>query len=276
MSERSLHVPLVKALENTEDSLLLHSALSFLRNLAIPTKNRGVLGPMLLKKGVLPRIWGLETLPQVQLAAASLTRLLVVGNTENVELLLAPSESSRTYLHGVMDLFEKTDDPAKMETARAILATLRTLATLDPGPDSIDAERVYRDHEGLEKPISHLLTQQQFPPLRSETFFVLGLLTSRSPASVPMIMHLLGQKEIVEVFRGAIQGSLPEAKQENMLEVEPRDPRAEGALRADRENCLVVISGVKGEGGDGRVKGELEGELEGLMLEGSDALGKEE
>lgn len=271
MNERSLHVPLVKALEGAEESLLLHSALSFLRNLAIPPKNRGVLGPLLLRECVLPRIWALETLPQVHLAAASLTRLLVVGNTDNVGILLTPSETEphRTYLHGVMDLFDKTDDPAKMEAARAVLATLRTLATADPGPGSLDAERAYRDHPGLEGPVAHLLTQEKFPPLRSETFFVLGLLTSRSPASIPMILGLLSQTEVLEVVRGGIRGSLPEAREENPLEVAPRDPK-EGAQRADRENCLVVVSGVRGEVGDGKLYEEL-GEL---MKEGEDALGK--
>lgn len=271
VNERVLHAPLVKALEGAEESLILHSALSFLRNLAIPPKNRAVLGPLLLREGVLPRIWALETLPQVQLAAASLTRLLVVGNTENVGILLTPSEAEphRTYLHGVMDLFDRTDDPAKMEAARAVLATLRTLATADPGPESLDAEKAYRDHPGLEKPIAHLLTQAQFPPLRSETFFVLGLLTSRSPAAIPMILRLLSQEEVLGVFKGGIQGSLPDAREENPLEVRPRDPK-EGAQRADRENCLVVVSGVRGEVGDEGARGELEG----LMKEGEGALGK--
>lgn len=259
-------------LEGTEDSLPLHSALSFLRNLAIPPKNRGVLGPMLLKEGVLPRIWELETLPQVQLAAASVTRLLVVGNKDNVVILLTPLKdgSDRTYLHGVIGLFSRTDDPAKMEAARAVLAALRTLATTDPGPGSIDVERVYRDHLDLEPPITHLLTQEQFPPLRSETFFVLGLLTSRSPEAIPMIQRLLAHREVLGLVKAGIQGSLPEAKEVNPLEVKPRDPRGEGALRADRENCLVMVSGVRGAVEDEGLKVELEG----LMKEGEDALGK--
>lgn len=258
--DQDIHTPLVSALSRTEDTLLLHSSLSFLKNLSIPPQNRSILGPLLLNPEVLPRVWALETLPQVQLAAASLTRLLAVGNPENVRTLVEPAEGGRTELHGVMTLFEKTDDPAKMEAARAVMAVLRTLATTESG---VDLTVFYEKHGDVKGALAHLLSQSRFPPLRSETLFVLGLLTSRSQPSLPTILSLLSSEEVLGVFKGAVAGSLPEVVEENPLAVsEPRDPKSkEGAARADRENALVVVSRLLGAVGEDRLKGELEGVL---------------
>lgn len=261
VGEQGIHVPVIAALSSSEDTLLVHSALSFLRNLAIPPQNRAVLGPLLLKPEVLPRVWALETLPQVQLASASLARLLAVGNPDNVRTLTAVGENGSTGLQGVIGLFERADDPAKMEAARAVMAVLRTLASGDCG---VDVGGVYERHAGVKDALSHLLTQQRFPPLRSETFFVLGLMVSRSEPSIPTVLSLLESKDILELFRGAITGSLPEpVEEENPLAVsEPKDPTGkEGAVRADRENALVVVSRLLGSLKDEEQKGELEGLL---------------
>src|SRR5690606_25379818 len=79
------HVPLIELIGDpaTSDPQVLHSALSFLKNLAIPAMNKPVLGD-LLSPGCLPRIFSLDTLPQVQYAAVSLARLLLVNCPGNV------------------------------------------------------------------------------------------------------------------------------------------------------------------------------------------------
>ncbi|SPO07513.1 uncharacterized protein DNG_10207 [Cephalotrichum gorgonifer] len=282
VAEHDMHTPLIAALAGTTDTLLLHSALSFLKNLAIPPHNKAILGPPLLAPSVLPRIWGLETLPQVQLASASLTRLLLVGNPSNAQILTSPipPSTSESHLNGLVSLFERTDDPAKMEAARAILATLRTLAST-PDPEALEAHSPYSFEEnkaGIASAVTHLLTQTRFPPVRSEALFVLGLLATRSPASVPAVLHLVSSADVLGVFRAAIAGSLPEAEEEpNPLAVsEPRDPKGkEGGVRADRENCLVIVARLV-KYLEAESDGGQKGELEDLLREGGVALGKED
>ncbi|KAJ8117461.1 hypothetical protein ONZ43_g4205 [Nemania bipapillata] len=92
----AIHKPLIAILADPAivDAGLLHSVLSFLKNLAIPSENKLVLGDTgLLETGVLPRIWGLDTQTQVQFDAVSLTRLLLVGCPANSR------EQSRYCLH---------------------------------------------------------------------------------------------------------------------------------------------------------------------------------
>lgn len=266
VNEHRIHIPLATALASTEDTLLLHSALSFLRNLSIPQPNRKALGPLLLRQDVLPRIWALETLPQVQLASASLTRLLA-GDRENARTLIEAGGDGATRLTGVLSLFRRADDPAKMEAARVVTAVLRTLAA---EPEA-HQDGFYEKHPGMKDALSHLLTQQRFPVLRSETSFVLGLLVSRAPASIPTVLSLVSSREVLEVFRGAISGSLPgPADGENPLAVsEPREPKAsaeEGAARADRENALVVVTRLVAALEDGREGPKAD--LEALLKDG--------
>ena len=89
----AVHVHLIKLLSNSalSDPQLLHSALSFLKNLAIPIQNKAQLGD-LLNPSCVPRIFSLDTLPQVQFAAISLTRLLLVNCPANVRRICTPVE----------------------------------------------------------------------------------------------------------------------------------------------------------------------------------------
>ncbi|EON99235.1 putative gtp binding protein [Phaeoacremonium minimum UCRPA7] len=142
-----IHLPLISLLSNpyrsptvspTVDSpppaQLLHAILSFLKNLAIPASNKPLLSP-LFDSSILPRYWHLDSQPQTQFAAVSLTRLLLVGCPANVKRLCAPLSADpnspahdRSSLHVLSDLFDRIDaEPTKMEIARAIAAACRVL-----------------------------------------------------------------------------------------------------------------------------------------------------
>ncbi|ORY61666.1 uncharacterized protein BCR38DRAFT_347215 [Pseudomassariella vexata] len=140
----SIHKPLVAIIadDSNTDAQLLHSTLSFLKNLAIPVSNKPHLGEAgLLNANLLPRIWGLDTQIQVQFASVSLTRLLLVLCSANVQRMCAPLSDDpnspaheRTLLHQLMSLFLRSDqEPTKTEAARAVLAVLRVLHS---GPDA--------------------------------------------------------------------------------------------------------------------------------------------
>ncbi|PNH48301.1 hypothetical protein VD0004_g206 [Verticillium dahliae] len=124
------------------DAVLLHSALSLLKNLAIPASSRPVLGD-LLTPDLLPTIWSLDPntsmqTPQLHFAAVSLTRLLLTSTPQNVRRLCAPLSpdplsplSSQTLLHRLLDVFARADPTqaahTRTEAARAALAVVRVL-----------------------------------------------------------------------------------------------------------------------------------------------------
>lgn len=131
------------------DAVLLHSALSLLKNLAIPASSRPVLGD-LLTPDLLPTIWSLDPntsmqTPQLHFAAVSLTRLLLTSTPQNVRRLCAPLSpdplsplSSQTLLHRLLDVFARADPTqaahTRTEAARAALAVVRVLHTTPVPP----------------------------------------------------------------------------------------------------------------------------------------------
>jgi hypothetical protein len=133
---------------------LLHAVLSFLKNLAIPAANKPLLGPTLLSapQSILPKIWSaLDTQPDTQFAAVSLTRLLVTNTPVNAARLCAPLSHDpsspareRSTLQRLIDLAERADaDPTKIEAGRAIAAVCRLLHS---GPiDAILPEGTWDD-----------------------------------------------------------------------------------------------------------------------------------
>ncbi|KAK1590477.1 GTP binding protein [Colletotrichum navitas] len=141
--DHAVHLPLVSLLRDATDSLLLHSALSFLKNLAIPSQNKPVLGDAgLFDPDVLPRVWSLDVNPQVQFVSVSLTRLLLVNTPTNVRRLCAPLSPDplspahgTTQLHRLLDIFSRTDaEHTRTEAARAAAAVCRVLHTAQIPP----------------------------------------------------------------------------------------------------------------------------------------------
>ncbi|OHF00967.1 GTP binding protein [Colletotrichum orchidophilum] len=138
VKNNAVHLPLIALLKHSSDSMLLHSALAFLKNLAIPSQNKPVLGDAgLFDQDILPRIWSLDVNPQVQFTAVSLTRLLLVNTPTNVRRLCAPLNPDplapaheTTNLHRLLDIFSRVDaEHTKTEAARAAAAVCRVLHT---------------------------------------------------------------------------------------------------------------------------------------------------
>ncbi|KAL0933827.1 GTP binding protein [Colletotrichum truncatum] len=164
VKNHAVHVPLVSLLKISKDSILLHSAISFLKNLAIPSQNKAALGEAgLLEAEILPRIWALDINPQVQFSAVSLTRLLLVNTPSNVRRLCAPlnpdplsPSHDTTHFHRLLDLFARCDaEHTKTEAARAAAAVCRVLHTTPISPvlpewDPAEDGYVFRP----EKPLS--------------------------------------------------------------------------------------------------------------------------
>ena len=146
-----IHVPLISFLSKTyairslspdttthdtpPSPHLVYAIISFLKNLAIPAANKSILGTLLEPPNpILPRMWtATDTQPQVQFAAVSLTRLLILNCPVNVRRIcspLSPDPASpahdKSNLNVLMSLFKRTDaEHTKMEAARAAAAVCR-------------------------------------------------------------------------------------------------------------------------------------------------------
>ena len=247
------------------DSLLLHSVLSFLKNLAIPADNKPCLGEF-LDAACVPRIYALDTLPQVQYAAASLTRLLLVNCAANVRRLCAAqsdASSDQSSVNDLISLFGRSDaEPTQVEAARSVATICRVLHStedvLDSGEGSDSEKRAafYEKHSVI-KPLAFLITQEKWLILRSEMWFVLALM-SRSSDGAKIVAALLQVENVMATLKTVVLGA--EAVEEEGKEssevaegaasveglgLEPQqvDPKKkENMAIVERENSLVMCT----------------------------------
>ncbi|KFA71623.1 hypothetical protein S40288_03677 [Stachybotrys chartarum IBT 40288] len=224
------HIPVIELLSNPEinDAQVLHAAISFLKNLAIPANNKPSLGD-LLEPSCVPRIYAFDSQPHVQFSAVSLTRLLLVNCPSNVRRICKPLSSDpsspaheRTNVHALVSLFERSDaEPTRLEAARSIAAICRVLHSNPAAPilpdwdpfnsslqssahasdntllssvssdyseDSKRRDFFYKRHY-LENALAFLVSQSKWPILRSEAWFVFALMCrSRDGAASVLTM----------------------------------------------------------------------------------------
>jgi hypothetical protein len=268
-----VHKPLIEILIDTTDSQLLHAAIGFLKNLAMPLKNKEVIGTPTLW-AALPRLWLLDTLQQIQYSSISLARQLVNGTFENVRKIckrLSQDKDSpanmRSSLSLLMALFDRTDvEPIKMEISRLVTAVCRTFNshTFDT-PEAMDHVRknFFVMHPDVGRPLSFMVSQTKWPVVRSEGWFVFALM-ARFPDGAQCISDMMQDvavfQPLVELLTGknlvdykspsasvspsasgyasspgmTMDGQTPES-------VKPHAQAAEMA-RIDRENALVLVS----------------------------------
>ncbi|KAI0011465.1 armadillo-type protein [Xylariaceae sp. FL0662B] len=273
-----IHKPLIATLSQPEppaDLQLLHAGLGFLKNLAIPAANKAVLGDAgLLDPRVLPRLWRLDTQPQIQFDAASLTRLLLVNCAANVRRVCAPlaaqgtddaatSTQTTTLLHQLMDLHRRADqEPIKMETARAVASVCRVLHSAptsppSPSPSPSDTQSApsppplpslhdfYAIHDpDLPKTLLYLGTQRKFPALRSELWFVLALMARSASGAAVVARALQSESETGSESESEIVGVLVEA----VAGEDEEDSRKEAAVVRTAKSSTEPEQEGEGEG----------------------------
>lgn len=263
VDDYAVHTPLTALLSNpaVTDTQLLHSALSFLKNLAIPTHNRPQLGTALLAPRCVPRIYGVDAQPQVQYAAVSLTRLLVSSCPDNVAQICqnhgdtTPEEtttsSSSNSVDDLISLFGRTDtEPTKIEAARTVAAICRVLhsdaaAELLPRhandgdddnaslslSDSESRAAFYSRYE-VGTPLAFLVTQEKWPVLRSEAWFVLALM-SRSVDGARVIAAVVQQDAVSGRLAEVITGQKSKGDDDEEAKTLSSSSSAEGAEERD-------------------------------------------
>ena len=296
VNETAIHKPLITIVSKSNSSQTLYAALGFLKNLALPTSNKASLGESGLVE-ILPRIWAMDSLPQIQYSAVSLGRQLMIGNPTNVDRIIAPlssdvnspaSEKSR--LSVLVSLFSRTDtEPVKMEISRLLCAVARVLS----GVHSSSKEQFFTKHQDISKPLSFMATQKKWPAIRSEGWFILAML-ARSEESVGVVDDVLRDPEVYASLSdvlapGAAVEETPithvgetanllsemmvaDGQGQVLQPTEPK-PRQEGEemKRVDRENALVLVSEVLRHK-RGQMDGLRRTAFENLIRTGGDAV----
>jgi hypothetical protein len=274
-----VHKPLIAVLANANDSQILHAALGFLKNLALPMKNKEALGNAGIFE-VLPRLWLLDTLQQIQFSSISLARQLIIGTFDNVRRVcqrLSKDRDSpahmRSNLSLLIALFDRTDvEPIKMEISRLITAVCRVFNTYK-GRSPEEMERIRKKfflmHPDVGKPLGFMVSQTKWPVVRSEGWFVFALM-ARFPEGAQCISDLMQDiavfQPLVEMLTGKtfldnkpisspsseISDASPGSASVGGMSWEAQTPESKSPAQAqgqeaemariDRENALVLIN----------------------------------
>jgi len=209
VNNEEIHKPLINSLKVATGGNVLHSVLGFLKNLAIASRNRSKLG----EAGIVPaasHLLSYDAIPQVQFLAVSLMRQVIASSVDNISRLLAcspdepGSDAARpTYLSVLLSLYEKTDTtPIRTETGRIVAAICRTLLPLSKKGDVIAQEisdTLFRLHSKIYMPIVSMITQTEWPVVRSEGWFALALMASTSQGS-EAVVHCLREETLFQIL----------------------------------------------------------------------------
>lgn len=232
----AIHIPLTAILSSASRSVdgstpissqqtqLSYAVLGLLRNLAIPASNKEYLGDAgILESALLPRLWSLESSPQIQYTSINLTRQIVTGCLPNIKRLCQPLSpdpdspaSGKSSLHILLDLYKRASDAdaaTMTEISRIVTAVCRVLHITTSGTEMapiIPLRQKFYDMHSTEivAPLNYLITQGQaqifsptsltspstppkHPILRSEGWFVLALMAGTPEGSkvVANCMH---------------------------------------------------------------------------------------
>ncbi|CAG8905767.1 unnamed protein product [Penicillium nalgiovense] len=240
-----IHEELISVLRGNARGAVLHSSLGFLKNLAIAGDNRAILG----EAGIIPaisRLWAYESVPQVQFSAASIARQVIISSTDNISHLLAPLSQDldspahqRTYLSLLLSLFEKTDStPIRTEIGRTVASICRTVSPKARDGDEEARsllDRLYTLHEGVSLPVGAMITQTQWPVVRSEGWFALALMATNK-LGCAAVVDCLHKTEVTELLKTTLGGGT--SKQDKAEETDKSQEIK------DRDNAFVLVQGL--------------------------------
>ncbi|KHJ33476.1 putative gtp binding protein [Erysiphe necator] len=264
-----LHKPLITIASKETSSQILHATLCFLKNLAIPLKNKNSIGEERFFH-MLCRILTLDNIPQVQFSAASLARQLTIGTYENVYRLLHEKStgSTATTFSLLCNLFiTANDEPIKMEIARLTTSICRVLHShTGASQNLIESTRAqfFQMYSDTSSHLKYVVSQSKWPVVRSEGWFVLALI-SRFAEGAKFVNQILQDPEFSELLTQLLVGDIivstssnstaslstllsEESAVSDTLDVRPEPVKphfkADEMARIDKENALVLVSEI--------------------------------
>ncbi|KAJ6052077.1 hypothetical protein N7460_002611 [Penicillium canescens] len=238
-----IHEELIFVLNGESRGAVLHSSLGFLKNLAIAGDNRVILG----EAGIIPavsRLWAYESVPQVQFSAASIARQVIISSIDNISHLLAPLSqdpdspaNQRTYLSLLLSLFEKSDStPIKTEIGRTVASICRTLSPkARDGDEQANTllDKLFTLHDGLALPLGAMITQAQWPVVRSEGWFALALMATNK-LGCAAVVDCLHKTEVTELLKTTLGAKT--SRQDGTEEETDKSQESK-----DRDNAYILV-----------------------------------
>jgi hypothetical protein len=279
VSKHEIHRTLLHILDTSSDSQLLHSALGFLRNVAIPAQNKGPLGAAGAIESA-SRFLTTNSLPQLlqatlTQASTALTRQVIINTLPNISHILrplSPDENSpaysKTHLTLLLDTYHRLEEPAiKVEIMRIVAAILRCIYSTPPSKSQDQLlERLFSLHPGLATPLGDTVSDSRWPIIRSEGWFAMALMARTSSGAALLVSELQKPKVYVALQQTICVQSviMPVEAATPISPATPMDisaaptPTASGVAgvvnNKDVENAMVLVSellkhdGLLGEG----------------------------
>ena len=259
----------------------------------------------------LEKLWPRQSEDAVILSSISLARQLCIGCLENTKCILVPAQQSspgvaepQTRLHLLTTIFHKTDtQPIKLEISRLVAGIWKVLSTIPDEDNTKEIERMRKElsthYPEIGEVLAYMLVQKQWKAVRSEAWFVLGLM-ARDEQGVVLVEKTLGEEGISELVKEVLvgeegreieavdsnaTGELDAALARPQTTIGDSTPEVEGVggqssqppsaganvARADRENVLVLLTEMLKQRGMAMAS-EQKTMLEGLVRRGSEAL----
>ena len=246
LSHLNIQQDLLEIVRSSSDDQVLHSTLAFLRNLAIPSQNKEVLQDSGILES-LSRFWGASATikPQMTYSAAMVARQVINGCIANVRRLLRPLSTdhsspahSKTYLSLILASFTLIDDIAvKTEVGRIVAAVLRAVVSTQ---DAALADLLFTLHGDLATPLGVMVTQNQYPVIRSEGWFAMALM-ARSAAGAELLHVLLSDAAVFGALGATISGSTSTIQTKDSTPELSSEPSPDQQAK-DRQNALVLVN----------------------------------
>ena len=194
VQESKIHIPLINILESSSDLPVLGEALRLLRNLALPTENKRLIGSGTAIDSV-TRCWSRLSSPTLHQATVGLFRMLMRGCPSNIVHFLGLHSARDVFatstdgsLFRLWSLYKSSTDPAiKVEVARTVVEIWRT-AHKDV-PESVSGitegtiKQARRMHANIAEPVVVMIVESNNASLVTEGWFGLTLMASSKDGS---------------------------------------------------------------------------------------------
>jgi hypothetical protein len=162
---------------------------------------------------------------------------------------------SKTYFTVLLSLFRRSDEiPIKTEIARTVAAIFRVLAQKRESLPRAEMKeiltRIFALHPEVGLPIIGMVTQTEWPVVRSEGWFCLALI-ARTREGHAVILEILKQQKVVQALTMNILGDDKisdteggHGEQMQIDESQSTPPAAAATNPIDRSNTMVFVNEV--------------------------------
>ncbi|EPS40456.1 hypothetical protein H072_5709 [Dactylellina haptotyla CBS 200.50] len=221
----TIHLSLVKILEDQSQIGALHAAGGALRNILIGLPG---LREDIVAAGVLAhcqKFYLASVMIEVQHMGLSLARILIANSIENVAMILKPleSESDVSPMTQILDLYEgNTELPIRTEIGRIVVSILREIAKCSDQ----DSRKPYLRTiiigmcPRFVEPIIQITIQDKWPVVASEGWFAMALF-ARTIEGANALADIKFPKEFYKLIRSSMSATVATLEEKSIIQTDP-------------------------------------------------------